>query len=301
MSLQATEFIWMNGSFIPWKDATVHCLTHSLHYGGATFEGIRAYKTDAGAAVFRLREHMERLLYSAGVLHMKMPYSVDELCQATTELLRRNKLEQGYIRPLAYYGYGVMGLNPRDSKVDVMIACWPWGSYLPNETVDAKVSKYIRIHPKSTVADAKISGHYVNSILACLEIKGTKYQEAIFLDLDGNIAEGPGENLFMVKGGSIYTPPAGTILPGITRNTVMTLAREAGITVVEKSLSLEEVQGADEAFFTGTAAEVHGIRSIDDHTVGDGSLGPVTKKVKGMYLDVVYGRSPSHESYLTRV
>lgn len=301
MSLQATDWIWMNGSFVPWKDANVHVLTHSLHYGGGTFEGIRVYKTDRGPAVFRLREHMERLHYSAGVLEMKLAHSVDTLCEATCELLRRCKLEQGYIRPLAYYGYGVMGLNPRDSKTEAMIACWPWGTYLPNETVDAKVSKYIRIHPRSTVADAKITGHYVNSILACLELKGTKYQEAIFLDLDGNVAEGPGENLFMVKDGVVFTTPLGTILPGITRSTVMELAAESGITISEKTFNVADVQSADEAFFTGTAAEVHGIRSVDDVVIGNGSLGPVTTKLKGLYLDAVYGRSPKHQNYLTLV
>ena len=209
--MQPTKLIWMNGSFVPWDHAKVHVMTHTLHYGAGAFEGIRAYKTDQGTAIFRLREHMERLHYSATALAMQLPYTVDDLCKVACELVKLNELEHGYIRPLAYYGYGVMGLNPRSSPTEVMMSCWPWGAYLPVAQADVKVSSYIRIHPRSTVADAKICGHYVNSILAVLELRGTKYHEALFLDAQENIAEGPGENFFFIKNGELCTPPLGTI------------------------------------------------------------------------------------------
>ncbi|MEN9845540.1 MAG: Branched-chain-amino-acid aminotransferase [Pseudomonadota bacterium] len=297
--MDTTKYIWMNGKFVLWEDAKVHVLTHTLHYGDGAFEGIRAYKTDKGGAVFRLKEHMDRLVYSASVLGMTLPYSVEELCEATCELLSRNDLAQGYIRPLAIHGYGVMGLNPRNSPVELIIACWPWGAYLPVEAADIKVSKYIRIHPKSTVADAKICGHYVNSILAVLELKGTKYHEALFLDQEGAIAEGPGENFFLVKRNEIVTPPLGTILAGITRSSVMEIARDLGFTITERKIMLDEVYAADEAFFTGTAAEVTPIGTIDDKVVGNGKAGPATTTLKQAYLDVVHGRNPQYSSFLT--
>jgi len=299
--MEPTKYIWMNGALVPWANATVHVMTHALHYGDGAFEGIRFYKTPAGPAIFRLREHMERLQYSASALGMALPFSVDQLCEATRELVRSNEVEQGYIRPLAYYGYGVMGLNPRNSPTEVMIACWPWGKYLPVEVADIKVSSYIRIHPRSTVADAKICGHYVNSILAVLELKGTKYHEALFLDAEGMIAEGPGENFFIVKNGEITTPPLGTILAGITRSTVIEMAKDAGFSIVERPISLEEAYDADEAFFTGTAAEVTPIGTINDHTIGSGATGPITAALKARYLDATYGRSASYRNFLTFV
>ncbi len=295
----------MNGSLLPWNEAKVHVLAHSLHYGDGAFEGIRVYKTTRGPAVFRLKEHMERLKYSARAIDIAIPYSVEQLCDATCHLLREIALEQGYIRPLAIHGYGVMGLHPRNSPVDTIIAAWPWGAYIPVEAADIKVSSYIRIHPRSTVADAKICGHYVNSILAVLELKGTKYHEALFLDDKGFIAEGPGENFFMVKGGAVLTPPGGTILNGITRDTVLTLSRDLGYTVKECPLTLDDALAADEAFFTGTAAEVTPIGSINDALIGSGSVGPITAAVKARYLDVVYGRCkdtyPAYDSFLTFV
>lgn len=299
--MEPTKFIWMNGAFVLWETAKIHVMTHTLHYGGGAFEGIRVYKTDRGPAVFRLQEHMERLHYSAGALAMRLPYSVDELCATTIELLKRNGLEQGYIRPLAYYGYGVMGLNPRNGPVEVMMACWPWGAYLPVEQADIKVSSYIRIHPRSSITDAKLCGHYVNSILAVLELRGTKYHEALFLDADGFIAEGPGENFFMIKNGKLYTPPLGTILAGITRSTMLEIAADQGFSVEEKRLSLEEALEADEAFFTGTAAEVTPIGTINDQPIGNGACGPITKKLQKGYLDCVYGRDPSYARFLTYV
>jgi branched-chain amino acid aminotransferase len=230
---------------------------------------------------------------------MTIPFSVEQLCEATLELIRTNQIEQGYIRPLAYYGYGVMGLNPRNSPTEVMIACWPWGKYLPVEVADIKVSSYIRIHPRSTVADAKICGHYVNSILAVLELKGTKYHEALFLDSEGMIAEGPGENFFVVKNGEIITPPLGTILAGITRSTVIQIARDAGIKVTERSISLDDAFNADEAFFTGTAAEVTPIGTINDRAIGSGTIGPITASLKDRYLNAVHGKTEAYRNFLT--
>lgn len=299
--MEPTKYIWMNGTLVPWAKATVHVMTHALHYGDGAFEGIRFYKTASGPAIFRLREHMERLQYSASALGMTLPFSIDQLCEATRDLVRSNEVEQGYIRPLAYYGYGVMGLNPRNSPTDVMIACWPWGKYLPVEVADIKVSSYIRIHPRSTVADAKICGHYVNSILAVLELKGSKYHEALFLDAEGMIAEGPGENFFIVKNGEVATPPLGTILAGITRSTIMEMAKDAGIPIVERSISLDEAYSADEAFFTGTAAEVTPIGTINDRAIGSGAIGPITAALKARYLDAAYGGSTSYRRFLTFV
>lgn len=299
--MDTTEFIWFEGKFVRWDEAQVHVLTHTMHYGGGVFEGIRAYETERGAAIFRLKEHMDRLFYSAGAIRMAVPYTQDELARASVELIRRNKLAHGYIRPLVYFAYGKMGLNPAGAPVQASISCWPWGKYLPYEAVDIKTSKYIRIHPKSSVADAKICGHYVNSILAVQELQGTKYHEALFLDYQGNIAEGPGENFFMVKGGKLFTPPLGAILAGITRKTIIDVAKDFNITVSEVAIRPEEALKADEAFFTGTAAEVTPIRSIDDNVLGGGKVGPLTQKLKDIYQEIVHGRNAKYERYLTYV
>lgn len=293
----------MNGTLVPWHDAKIHVLSHSLHYGDGAFEGIRVYKTEHGSAIFRLTEHLERLKYSANVIDITIPYSIEQLAEATQLLLKENGLEQAYIRPLAIHGYGVMGVPPRNSPVDVILAAWPWGAYLPVESVDIKVSKYIRIHPRSTVADAKICGHYVNGVLAALELKGTKYHEALFLDEGGLITEGPGENIFIINKGKVTTPPLGKILAGITRSTVVGIIQDLGIPIEEREISLKEALDSDEAFFTGTAAEVTSINSIDDHVIGAGGVGPVTARIKERYLDVVYGRcldlNPVYRTYLT--
>ena len=291
----------MNGSFIPWHDARVHVLSHGLHYGSSIFEGLRAYKTDRGTAIFRLKEHMDRFLYSASAIQMKLPYSADELSAVTVDLLKRNNVEACYIRPHAAFGYGVMGLNPSAAPVDVTIACWPWGAYLPTSSANIKVSKYIRIHPSSTVADAKIGGHYVNSILAVQEVQGTHYHEALFLDYEGNIAEGPGANFFIIKDRHLSTPPPGSILPGITRASVIEIARDKGLTVTEKKLTVAEAQDADEAFFTGTAAEMTPIGTIEDKPLRNAAPGPLTTELKQAYLDAAYGRSPQYEKFLTFV
>lgn len=291
----------MNGSFIPWKDAQVHVLSHGLHYGSSIFEGLRAYKTERGTAIFRLTEHMDRFHYSAQAIQMQLPYSADELCAITGELLKRNGIEACYIRPHAAFGYGVMGLNPAAAPVDVTIACWPWGAYLPISSANIKVSKYIRIHPQSTVADAKIGGHYVNSILAVQEVQGTPYHEALFLDYEGNIAEGPGANFFIIKDRHLFTPPCGNILAGITRASVIEIARDMGFTVTEKKLTVAEAQDADEAFFTGTAAEMTPIGAIDETPLRIGAPGPITSELKQAYLDAAYGRAPRYEKFLTFV
>jgi branched-chain amino acid aminotransferase len=299
--MQSTPYIWKDGKLIDWDDATVHILTHSLHYGAAVFEGVRCYKTPKGTAIFRLKEHTERLLYSAEAIAMDVPYSLEELMDATVLTVKENKLEAGYIRPLLHYGYGKMGLNPDGAPTVCSISCWPWGKYLAHDAVDVKIVNTIRIHPGSTRHDAKITGHYVNSIMAVLELRGTKYHEALLMDHEGNIAEGPGENLFIVKDGIFYTPKTGNVLPGITRSTVMEMLAGQGHEVQEKVLTREDVLAADEAFFTGTAAEVTGINSIDDHVFGEGGMGPMASKVKSDYMKIVNGEDPAFEKYLTVV
>jgi branched-chain amino acid aminotransferase len=299
--MEPTQWIWMNGSFVLWNDARVHVLSHGLHYGSSIFEGLRAYKTERGTAIFRLKEHMDRFHYSAQAIRMKLPYSADDLSSITLELLKRNEVEACYIRPHATFGYGTMGLNPATAAVDVTIACWPWGAYLPISSANIKVSKYIRIHPRSTVADAKIGGHYVNSILAVQEVQGTQYHEALFLDYEGNIAEGPGANFFIIKDREIITPPCGTILPGITRASVIEIARDKGFIVTERTLTVAEAQDADEALFTGTAAEMTPIGSIEDKQLRAGAPGPITSELKQAYLDAAYGRSHRYNKFLTFV
>lgn len=296
--METTKNIWYNGKLVPWHEATTHVLTHTLHYGGGAFEGIRFYKTFRGPAIFRVEDHVDRLLYSAGLLDMSLPYTKSDIVTAIVEVVRDTGLEEGYIRPLAFYGYGKMGVNPTGSPSELIIACWPWGAYLPHESVDVKISSYIRIHPRSTKVEGKLCGHYVNGILASLEIKGTHYHEALFLDVDGHISEGVGENFFMVKNNVIYTPKLGTILSGITRNTIMKIAEQLNLKVIETDISLDQVFDADEAFFTGTAAEVTPIRSVDDHVLNAAKIGPITQNIKKIYLDIVHGNNPAFEQYL---
>ncbi len=298
--MDTTDFIWMDGEFVKWADAKVHVLSHTLHYGSGAFEGIRLYKTGIGPAIFRLQEHTKRLFYSMQSQKLSIPYTEQAISDAIVETVRINKLEQGYIRPLAFLGYERMGLKTTGLPVSVSISCWPWGAYLP-EMVDVKITKIIRVHPGSTVPDAKIIGNYANSSMACQEIHGTKYHEALLLDYKGSIAEGPGENFFIVKGGKILTPKLGTILAGITRATVIELAGHLGIPVEETEIKPEQAFAADESFFTGTAAEVTPIRSINDNTIGNGEIGPITGKLKTLYLDTVYGRNKEFGRYLTYV
>jgi branched-chain amino acid aminotransferase len=299
--MDETEFIWMDGKLVPWKDAKVHVITHTLHYGGGVFEGIRCYETDKGPAVFRLKEHVDRLYYSANAFKMNVKYTKEEFTKAILETIKANKLKGGYIRPLIIFGYGKMGVNPGDVDVNCSIAVWPWGKYLAAEKVNVKTSKYIRIHPKSTVADAKICGHYANSILASIEIAEGGYTEALLLDYKGDVAEGPGENIFIVKDGKLITPPLGTILKGITRESIMQLAEDQGIEVEEKSIKLEDIYDADEAFFTGTAAEVTPINTLDDKDIGDGEPGPITIKLRKIFLDIVHGKNEKYKDWLTYV
>jgi branched-chain amino acid aminotransferase len=297
--MQTTETIWQNGTLVPWADAKIHVLSHTLHYGGGAFEGIRFYNTPQGPAIFRLNEHVDRLFYSTKALKMSLSYSKAEVVTAIIDVVRLNKLESGYIRPIAFYGFGKMGVNPIGNPIELVIACWPWGAYLPHESVDIKTSSYIRIHPDSTVVDAKLCGHYVNSILASLELEGTHYDEALLLDSDGHITEGVGENFFMVKKGIIYTPNLGGILSGITRDTVIKLARTLDLNVIEADISLYDAYQADEAFFTGTAAEVTAIQSINDKCLGKGGVGEITSRIKQAYLNLVQGKNNDFLHYLT--
>lgn len=299
--MQTTEYIWLNGELIPWADAKIHVLSHGLHYGSGAFEGIRFYNTDKGPAIFRLDEHLKRLVFSASAIGMTLPFSQQQIKDATIDLVRSNKLDTGYIRPLAFYGYGKMGVGPVGAPVEIMIACWPWGAYLPYDMVDIKTSKFIRIPPRATIGEAKLTGSYLNGIFSILDIQGTKYHEALLLDHEGFIAEGPGENFFMVKNNIITTPKLGSILPGITRATIMMLAEKLGYKVIEANITLEEAYKADETFFTGTAAEVTPIHSIDDNVIADGKIGPVTAKIRETYLDIVNGRNKEFVNFLTYV
>ena len=301
-SYETTKKIWMDGKIVDWNKAFVHVMSHGLHYGSSVFEGVRFYNTPKGPAIFRLDDHTKRLFYSASAIEMKIPFSEKVLNQAQLDIIKTNEVKSGYIRPLAFYGYGKMGLNPVGAEVNVIVAAWPWGSYLGGKPIRVKVSKYIRIHPQSVIADAKVSGHYVNSILASLEMQKEGYDEALLLDFEGNIAEGPGENIFIVKDGNVYTPQLGTILPGITRASIIELLeKEFNIKVTEKKITLDEVMNADEAFYTGTAAEIQPIGSIDDQNIKDGNAGELTTKVRKIFMDIVEGRNFKYERWLSCV
>lgn len=297
--METTEYIWLNGDFVQWDNAKIHVLTHTLHYGGGAFEGIRVYKTTQGPAIFRLEDHVDRLLFSTNALGMIFPYSRGKIIDVIKETVRINKLEQGYIRPIAYYGYGKMGVSPVGSPPQFAVACWPWGAYLPEGGVDVKISRYMRTHPDSTVINAKLCGHYLNGILASLEITGTHYHEVLFLDDRKYISEGAGENFFIIKNKILYTPNLGSILNGITRKTVFVIADKLGITVKEDDLNMARVYDADEAFFTGTAAEITQIRSIDDKLIGKGVMGPITSKIHDTFMNIVHGKDKEFVKYLT--
>lgn len=299
--METTDYIWYNGEFVPWADAKIHVLCHTLHYGGGAFEGIRCYETPRGPAIFRLPEHIERLIYSASVLKMALSYTHEQITHAILETVRVNQLTEGYIRPLVFFGYGKMGVNPKGCPTDFIIACWPWGAYLNHEDIHVKTSRYIRIHPDSTEVNAKLCGHYLNSMLASIELQNTHYTEALLLDSSGFISEGPGENFFMVKEGVIYTPKLGTILPGITRETIIEVAKYLGLEVVFADITLTEAYQADEAFFTGTAVEVTPIHSIDDKLIGQGKTGSITTMIRDTYHDIVHGNNEKFSSYLTYV
>ncbi len=303
MSLTPTKYIWMDGKFVRWKDAKVHVLTHTLHYGLGVFEGIRCYNTPDGPAVFRLRDHIKRLFRSAKLVGMKIPYGLAEICEAVRKTVRRNGVNECYIRPIVYYGYGVMGLNPTGSPVNVAIAVWPWGTYLGEEGlqkgVRVKISRWRRIHPSILPPQAKVVANYANSILAKLDALGAGCDEAILLNLDGYISEGPGENVFIVKDGELFTPPleAGA-LAGITRDSVIRIAGDERIPVHERNLKPEDLYSADEAFFTGTAAEVTPIAEVDGRKIGSGSRGPITEKIQTIYFMAVRGRVRKYRRWL---
>ncbi|MBU1946844.1 MAG: branched-chain amino acid transaminase [Nanoarchaeota archaeon] len=299
--MEETEFIWMDGKLVPWKDAKVHILTHTLHYGLGVFEGIRFYKTDKGPAVFRLQDHTRRLFNGARKAFMELKYTEEEFNKAIVETIAKNKIDAGYIRPIFYYGYGKMGLDPHGAPVNASIAVWPWGAYLGDSAVKVKTSKFIRLHPDSTDAEIKVCGHYVNSIFASCEAKEAGYNEALLLDYKGNVAEGPGENFFIVKDGKLITPKFGNILQGITRRSVIEIAIDNGIEVDEKEITLKDVYEADEALFTGTAAEVTAIEFIDDKKIGKEAPGPITKKLKSIFMDAVHGKNEKYKSWLTYV
>ncbi|MDX3895410.1 MULTISPECIES: branched-chain amino acid transaminase [Pusillimonas] len=297
--------IWYDGKMVPWRDATTHVLTHSLHYGLAVFEGERAYNTDIGTAVFRLREHTDRLFNSAHIYQMQVPYDRETIMQATLEVVRRNQLESCYIRPLLFYGSEKMGVSPKGATVHVAIAAWPWGAYLGEEAlaqgIRVKISSYARQHVNVTMPRAKVASTYANSILANTEAIEHGYDEAILLDTDGFVAEGSGENIFIVKNGVLYEPEIASALTGITRDSVHAIAADLGLQVHTRRLTRDDLYIADEAFFTGTAAEVTPIREIDNRRIGQGSRGPVTEKLQKAFFDVVNGRNPKYLHWLTKV
>lgn len=298
-------FIWYNGKLVPWRDATTHVLTHSLHYGLSVFEGVRVYETPKGSAVFRLHEHTERLFNSARIFQMKVPFTPEEINAAQTEVVRANHLKSCYLRPIAFYGSEKMGVSPRGAKVHVAIAAWPWGAYLGEEGLQkgirVKTSSFQRHHINVSMVRSKTGGHYVNSILANMEALDHGYDEALLLDTQGFVAEGAGENLFIVKDGQIFEPMMVSGLIGITRRTVIELAQDMGYTVRQMPMTRDDVYLADEAFFTGTAAEVTPIRELDGRTIGKGSRGPITEKIQSMFFDVVNGRAEKYARWLTQV
>lgn len=297
--------IWMDGEYVAWRDAKVHVLTHTLHYGLGVFEGVRAYKTDRGTAIFRLADHTKRFLASGHILNMKMPYDADTLNEVQRRIVRENKLESAYIRPLAYYGSEGLGLHATSLSVHVAIATWEWGAYLGAENMERGIrvctSSFNRHHVNAAMSKAKANGQYVNSILALSEALANGYDEALLLDTQGFVAEGSGENFFLVQDGVIFTPELTSALAGITRSTVITLAGELGYEVRQKQLTRDEVYVADEAFFTGTAAEVTPIREVDRRAIGTGSRGPVTETLQTAYFDLVYGRRDGHDDWLTLI
>jgi branched-chain amino acid aminotransferase len=299
-------FIWYDGKLVPWRDATTHVLTHTLHYGMGVFEGVRCYETAAGPAIFRLRDHTDRLFRSAQIFGMKIPYSKDELDAAQKECVQKNALSSCYLRPIAFYGSEAMGVAAKSNPVRVAIAAWPWGAYLGAEGLEkgirVKTSSYTHHHPNITMCNAKAVCNYAVSILANQEATHDGYEEAMLLDPQGYVCQGSGENVFLVRDGKLHTPDlSGGGLPGITRATIFTLAAEVGIPVTERRITRDEFYIADEAFFTGTAAEVTPIRELDNRPIGSGRRGPITQKLQAMFFDVVNGRNPKYKSWLTPV
>ena len=299
--------IWMDGEMVEWRDAKIHVLSHTLHYGCGAFEGVRAYKTaDGSTAIFRLREHTERLFNSAKILRMKIPFSLEQVEQAQKDVVRANKLESCYLRPLTWIGSEKLGVSPKGNTIHLMVAAWAWGAYLGEEGlkkgIRVKTSSYTRHHVNITMTQAKAVSNYTNSILANMEALDDGYDEALLLDASGFVSEGAGENLFMVKKGVVYTPDLSAgALDGITRNTILAICGDLGLQLVEKRITRDELYIADEAFFTGTAAEVTPIRELDRITLGSGSRGPVTEKIQSAFFDIVNGRNPTYAHWLAKV
>jgi branched-chain amino acid aminotransferase len=301
--VNTADLIWLNGEFVAWEDAKVHVLTHAMHYGTSVFEGIRAYETEQGTAVFRHREHLDRLEASAKLYYMDLPWSKEQMREVTHELIVRNGFKSCYVRPLVWRGHGPMGLNPLENPVEAMIAVWVWAPYLGEEGkqngVRGRVSSYRRISPQSLIPHAKAGGQYLNSVLAKIESLKAGYEEGILLDDKGNVCEGTGENVFVVKDGVIHTPPqAASILDGISRKSCVQIARDRGYEVVERDIARAELALADEVFLTGTACELTPLREIDDLPIGDGTPGPVTREIQGTFDDALHGRTPQYAEWL---
>jgi branched-chain amino acid aminotransferase len=298
--------IWMDGKLVEWRDARIHVLSHTLHYGCGAFEGVRAYKTDRGTAIFRLQEHTERLFNSAKILRMKIPFTLQQVMDAQREVVKANKLESCYLRPLTWIGDQKLGVSPKGNTIHLMVAAWAWGAYLGEEGlkrgIRVKTSSYTRHHVNITMTQAKAVSNYTNSILANMEATDEGYDEAMLLDASGFVSEGAGENLFVIKNGVVYTPDLSAgALNGITRNTVFRICEDLGLKLVEKRITRDEVYIADEAFFTGTAAEVTPIRELDRIEIGAGSRGPITEKIQSAFFDIVYGRNAKYAEWLTPV
>ena len=297
--------IWMDGDLLEWSDAKIHVLTHTLHYGTGVFEGVRAYETSAGPAIFRLNDHTKRLFNSADLIGMLIPYSHDELNDAQANIVRENKLNNAYIRPMCFYGSEGMGLRADNLKVHVCIAAWDWGSYLGDDKITngikVKVTDFPKRCEKSMLHKAKASGNYLYSMLALKDALNSGFDEALILDVDDNVNEGSGENFFMVKDGKLYTPRDHTVLNGITRKTIIDISQDLDLEVFEKDISVDDVKAADEAFFTGTAAEVTPVVQVDQSKIGDGTTGKITRKVQNEYFDLIRGKNTKYDHWLTRV
>ena len=303
--IKKTEKIWMDGRFVDWDNANVHVMTHTLHYGLGVFEGIRCYETKGGPAIFRLKEHVQRLFKSAHIFLLAIPYSEKEIEEAIIKTVKINKVKECYIRPLVYIGYGAMGLYPKDNPVKVAVSVWPWGAYLGDDGlkngIRVKVSSFIRNHVNSQMSRAKACGYYINSQLAKKEAISLGYDEALLLDTDGYVAEGSGENIFIVRNGRLKTTPLTSVLEGITRDSIMKIARDLKIEVTEERFTRDELYIADEAFFTGTAAEITPIREVDGRVIGEGKAGRITKKLQSVFFDSVKGKNKKYGSWITRI
>lgn len=303
--MEKSKYIWMDGKLINWDDANVHVLSHGLHYGTSVFEGVRAYEGEGGTFIFRLKEHTKRLFDSAKIINMEIPFSQDEINKATIETVKENNLKSCYIRPIAFIGDGFMGILPKGNPINVVIAVWSWGSYLGEEGLEKgiriKVSTFNRHHVNAAMTKAKVGGHYVNSVLAKKEAIRDGYDEALLLDTEGYVSEGSGENIFIVRNGKIKTTPLTSVLDGITRDTIITVAKDEGLEVIEERFTRDELYTADEAFFTGTAAELTPIREVDAIKIGNGSRGEITEKLQKIYFDVLKNKNEKYKDWLTKV